>query len=142
MAHQGSALLAVVLAVACSFSVVTSFAVLLTRDTGTYREAEEATAAMRGFLRPRDRIIAAIPTNGPLEYYLYRAGIDRVQLYFDPRQAERAVGIIDYAEGQSLEALMAQSFVRDTAVWGQPIAVAQLGASTIVLFPRKNAPAP
>lgn len=142
IAQQGAPLLAVLLAVACSFSVVTSFAVLLTRDTGTYREAEEATAALRGFLRPRDRIIAAIPTNGPLEYYLDRAGIDRVQLYFDPRQAERAIGVVDYAEGQSLEALMAQSFVRDTAVWGQPVAVAQLGASAIVLFPRKNAPAP
>lgn len=142
MAQQGAALLAVVLAVACSFSVVTSFAVLLTRDTGTYREAEEATAVLRGFLRPRDRIIAAIPTNAPLEYYLHRAGIDRAQLYFDPNQAERAIGVIDYAEGQSLEALMAQSFVRDTAVWGQPVAVAQLGASAIVLFPRKNAPAP
>jgi 4-amino-4-deoxy-L-arabinose transferase-like glycosyltransferase len=142
IAHQGAPLLAVILAVACSFSVVTSFAVLLTRDTGSYREAEEATAVLRGFLRPRDRIIAAIPTNGPLEYYLDRAGIDRAQLYFNERQAERAVGIVDYGEGQSLEALMGQSFVRDTMVWGQPVVVARLAASLIVVFPRKNAPAP
>ena len=142
IAHQGVPLLAVILAVACSFSVVTSFAVLLTRDTGSYREAEEATEVLRGFLRPRDRIIAAIPTNGPLEYYLDRAGIDRAQLYFNERQAERAVGVVDYGEGQSLDALMAQSFVRDTTVWGEPVIVAKLAASLIVVFPRKNAPAP
>lgn len=142
IAERGVPLVAVVLAVACGFSVVTSFAVLLTRDTGTYREAEEATEVLRQFLRPRDRIIAAIPTNGPLEYYLHRAGIDRAQLYFDARLADRAVGIVDFAEGQSLEALMAQSFVRDTLVWGKPVAVAQLPASLIVVFPRKNAPTP
>jgi hypothetical protein len=142
MALQGVPLLAVVLTVACSFSVVTSFAVLLNRDTGTYREAEEATHILRSMLGPRDRIIAAIPTNGPLEYYLHRAGIDRAQLYFDDKRAERAVGIVDFAEGQSLQALMAQSFVRDTLVWGKPLMVAQLPASLIVLFPRKNAPAP
>ena len=142
IAHQGAPLLAVVLTVACGFSVVTSFAVLLTRDTGTYRDAEEAAVMLRSFVRPRDRIIAAIPTNGPLEYYLDRAGIDRGQLYFDARQADRAIGIVDYAEGQTLEALMAQSFVRDTTVWDKPVPVTTFAASMIVVFPRKNAPAP
>jgi hypothetical protein len=37
---------------------------------------------------------------------------------------------------------MAQSFVRDTMVWGKPVTVAKLAASMIVVFPRKNAPAP
>lgn len=142
IAQQGVPLLAVVLTVASSFSVVTSFAVLLTRDTGTYREAEEAATVLRGLIRPRDRIIAAIPTNGPLEYYLDRVGIDRAHLYFDDRQAERAIGIIDYAEGQSLEALMAQSFVRDTAVWDKPVPVTTFTGSMVVIIPRKNAATP
>lgn len=142
IALEGAPLIAVSLTVACSFSVVTSFAVLLTRDTGTYREAEEATAVIRGFIQPRDRVIAAIPTNGPLEYYFHRAGIDRAQLYLDPKVASRAIGIVDLAEGQSLDALVSQSFVRDTATWGAPQLVAQLQASMIVFFPRKNAPAP
>ena len=142
VALQGIPLLAVVIAVACSFSVVTSFAVLLTRDTGTYREAEETATMLRSLVRPRDRIIAAIPTNGPLEYYLDKVGIDRAQLYSDGRQAERAIGIVDYGEGQSLEALMAQSFVRDTTVWGKPVPVATLAGSMIVIIPRKNAATP
>ena len=141
MATTGAPLLAVILCVACAFSVVTSFSVLLNRDTGTYREAEEATEVLRKIIRPRDRIIAAIPTNGPLEYYLDRAGIDRAHLYLDDKQAERAFGIVDYGEGQALEALLAQSFVRDTAVWSQPMVVAQLQASLIVAFQRKNAAA-
>ncbi len=142
IAVQGVPLLAVILTVACSFSLITSFAVLLTRDTGTYREAEQAATMLRGFIRPRDRIVAAIPTNGPLEYYLDKVGIDRAQLYFDPRQAERAIGIVDYAEGQSLDALMSQSFVRDTAVWDKPVPVATLAGSMIVVFPRKHAATP
>jgi 4-amino-4-deoxy-L-arabinose transferase-like glycosyltransferase len=142
IAREGVPLVAVALAVACGFSVVTSFAVLLTRDTGTYREAEEATAIIRRFIQPRDRVIAAIPTNGPLEYYFDRAGIHRAQLYLDPKAAERAIGVVDLAEGQTLDALVAQSFVRDTATWGAPQLVAELQASMIVYFPRKNAPTP
>lgn len=142
IADMGIPLLAVILTVATSFSVVTSFAVLLTRDTGTYREAEEATAVLRQLIRPRDRIIAAIPTNGPLEYYLHRAGIPPAQLYLNPQLAERAFGVVDHAEGQSLEALMSQSFVRDTATWDRPMLVRQLDASTIVLFHRRNAATP
>ena len=142
VANRGIPLVAVILTVASGFSVVTSFAVLLTRDTGTYREAEQAAAVIRGFIRPRDRVIAAIPTNGPLEYYFDKAGIDRAQLYFDDKQAERAIGIVDYAEGQTLDALRAQSFVRDTTVWGDPVPVSNLGASMIVLFHRRNAAAP
>lgn len=142
IAERRVPLLAVILTVACAFSVVSSYAVLLTRDTGTYREAREATAIIRDFIRPRDRVIAAIPTNGPLEYYFDRAGIDRAQLYFDDKQAERAIGIVDYAEGQTLDALRSQSFVRDTTVWGDPIPVRSLGASIIVVFARKNVAAP
>lgn len=142
IASDGAPLLAVAIAVACGFSVVTSFAVLLTRDTGTYREAEEATAIIRGFIQPRDRVIAAIPTNGPLEYYFDRAGIHRAQLYLDPKAAARAIGVVDMAEGQTLDALVSQSFVRDTTTWGPPQLVAQLQASMIVYFPRKNAPTP
>ena len=142
IARGGAPLLAVVITVACGFSVATSFAVLLTRDTGTYREAEEATAIIRGFIQPRDRVIAAIPTNGPLEYYFDRAGIRRDQLYLDPKTAARAIGVVDLAEGQTLDALVSQSFVRDTATWGAPQLVAQLQASMIVYFPRKNAPTP
>jgi hypothetical protein len=91
-------ILAVAVAVGAAASVVSSFAILLTRDTGTYREAEAAVRVFQRLLRPGDRVVAFIPTNGPLEYYMDRVGL-----------------------------------------WGDPVVVAELPASLIVLVQRRRA---
>lgn len=122
-----------------SASLVLSFAVLLTRDTGTYREAEDAAAVFKRVLRPGDRILAAIPTNGPLDYYLDRAGIDRRHLAQDERTANRVFAVVDQGEGQTLNQVAAYSAVRDTSVWEGPADVVTLAQSAIVVFQRKHA---
>jgi hypothetical protein len=60
----------------------------------------------------------------------------------DEKQATRAIAVVDYAEGQSIEALMAQSFLRDTVHWERPVVVATLPLSMIVIATRRNAPSP
>ena len=131
--------LATAVVLVTAVSVVLSFAVLLTRDTGTYREAADAAAVFRRIVRPGDRILAAIPTNGPLDYYLNREGVDRAYLSQDERTANRIFAVVDLGEGQTLGQVVAYSVVRDTSVWEQPASVVELNHSSIVVFQRKNA---
>lgn len=131
--------IAIAITLVTSVSVVTSFSVLLTRDTGTYREAEDAAAVFKRVLRPGDRILAAIPTNGPLDYYLNRMGVDRRHLTQDERTAGRIFAVVDQGEGQSLNEVVAYSVVRDTSAWAEPSGVVELDHSAIVVFQRKRA---
>jgi 4-amino-4-deoxy-L-arabinose transferase-like glycosyltransferase len=130
--------IAVILAIGFASFVVTSFAVLLSRDTGTFREAEDAAAALSAVLRPGDRVLAGIPTNGPLDYYLHRHGIDRAHLSLDEGQARRVFVIVDDGEGQTLDRLTAHSGVRDSTRFSGPVVAASFPASRIYLYQRRS----
>jgi hypothetical protein len=130
--------IAVVLALGIASSIVTSFAVLLSRDTGTFREAEDAAATLSPVLRPGDRVLAGIPTNGPLDYYLYRHGIDRGHLSLDEAQARRVFVIVDDGEGQTLDRLTAHSAVRDSTRFTAPVVAASFATSRIYLYQRRG----
>jgi hypothetical protein len=133
--------MAVGLSFGAALSVVLSYAVLVTRDTGMYREADEASAVLAKVLRPGDRVLAGIPTNGPLAYYLDRRGASPDYLTLDERSARRIFAIFDGAEGQDLGQLVARSPVRDSTQFGPPKVVAEFQSSAIVVFSRRNVPA-
>jgi 4-amino-4-deoxy-L-arabinose transferase-like glycosyltransferase len=130
---------AIALTVAAVTSLALSFAVMLARDTGTFREAEEVAALLRPALRPGDRVLALIPTNGPLDYYLHRQGGDRAVLVADERAARRVFAVVDRAEGQELSHVIANSAVRDTAHWSGPAVLGSLAVSYVVVYERKHA---
>ena len=132
--------LAVMLAIGAALSVTASRAVLLTRDTGTYLDAEQAAAALSRVLRPGDRVLTALPTNAPLEYYLDRLGVPPSVLSLDEKSASRIMMVVDSHEGQRLRDLLAHSELRDTASYAPSGVLATLPASTIIVFQRRNAP--
>lgn len=132
--------LAVGFGLAAAMSVVLSFAVLLTRDTGTYRDAEEASIALSRVLQPTDRVLAGIPTNGPLEYYFDRVGVNPAHLLLPERSARRIFVVVDRAEGQTLGRLIARSVVRDSARFTPPTVIASFSASQILMYQRRDAP--
>jgi hypothetical protein len=92
-------------------------------------------------LRPGDRILAMIPTNGPLDYHLDRLGVDRRHLTRDERASPRVFAVVDLGEGQTLGRVVANSIVRDTSVWLPPVTVATLAESAIFVYQRKHAAA-
>ena len=138
--EQRAGVVAVVLALGAATSVVTSFAVLLTRDTGTFRDAKEASAVLSRVLQPGDRVLAGIPSNGPLDYYLYRRGVDRAHLSLDEARARRIFVIVDDGEGQTLEQMTAHSAVRDGTRFTPAVTVATLPTSRVYLYQRRDAP--
>ncbi len=130
--------LATALALALAVSVTTSHAVLLTTDTGTFRDAAAAANALSRVLRPGDRILASIPTNGPLMYYLDRHGVDPAYLTRDEASARRFIVVVDAAEGQTLRDVLARSVARDGSQFAEPTVLARFPASTLVLFERRD----
>jgi len=131
--------LAVMLAIATALSVVASRAVLLARDTGTYLDAEQASATLSRVLQPGDRVLTAQPTNAPLEYYLDRLGVSQSYSSQDEKSAARIIVVVNSFEGQRLADVVARSEVRDTVRFAPVAVVATLPASTIIIFQRRDA---
>ena len=114
-----------------------TFAVLLSRDTGTFHDAEDATALIARELKPGDRVVAGIPTNGPLGYYMHRRGLSPDYLTIPLEQARRVFVVVDEGEGQSLEALTAQLEVRDSSRFTAPVVAAELPISRVYVYQRR-----
>jgi 4-amino-4-deoxy-L-arabinose transferase-like glycosyltransferase len=131
----------IALAVGIGLSVAMSRAVARTTDTGTYLDAAAAVARLSKELRPGDRILASIPSNAPLMYYMHRAGIDLSHLALDERRAHRIIAVVDGTEGQRLDEVIARSLARDTTVFGRPEILARFPASALVIFRRRDVPA-
>lgn len=131
---------AVAFALVTALSVAWTRQVFLSRDTGTYRDAEQAATVLRRFLQPGDRILVAIPSNASLAYYLDRDGVPETYLTLDEQRARRILVVVNPEEGQSLESVVANSDVRDQQLFGPPATLARLPNSSIVFFPRRDAP--
>ena len=61
-----------VLAALLGATVVVSRGVILSRETGTLRDAEAITTFLATVIRPGDRVVAPVPSNGPLMYHFAR----------------------------------------------------------------------
>jgi hypothetical protein len=132
-------LLATVLATGAAASVAVSRAVLLNRDTGTFVEASETARQLKSVLREGDRVIAAIPTSGPLAYYFDRYGIDSLHLKIDEADASRLFVVVNEGERETLDAVVEGATPGDTSHFRMTI-IARRPLSTLYLFERRDAP--
>ena len=92
-------LLAVVLA---GLSLSTR-SLVATNETGSFPDAPAITAALKPQLRAGDRVLAPIPTNGPLLFYFVTEHVETG--YFSTREdvMRRAFIVLDTTRGQSLD---------------------------------------
>lgn len=72
-------------------------------DTGIFPSAADVAANLAGVLRPGDRVLAPIPTNGPLLYYFSARGLDTALLNTRPADTRRAFLVLDPARGRTLD---------------------------------------
>jgi 4-amino-4-deoxy-L-arabinose transferase-like glycosyltransferase len=72
-------------------------------DTGAFRPAKQMTAVLAPLLRAGDRVLAPIPSIGPMLYYFPHAGADTTLLTIPIQRASRAYIVLDPRSGQSLE---------------------------------------
>lgn len=80
-----------------------SRAALESPDTGVFRPAREVAALLAPRLQPGDRVLAPIPTNGPLLYYFAERGLDTASLTVPITRSRRAWLVLDAARGQSID---------------------------------------
>jgi hypothetical protein len=80
-----------------------SRAALESTDTGVFQPAREVTALLAPQLAPGDRVLAPIPTNGPLLYYFAERGLDTASLTVPITRSRRAYLVLDTARGQNLD---------------------------------------
>ena len=132
-----ASVIAIGVAVAAFASVVLSRTVLLSHDTGTYRDAAEAAARMRSVLRAGDRVVAAVPSNAPLAYYFDRLGIPRSYFTVSDAETQRVIVVVDDVERQTLNSVVARSVVSDTARFSLLGILTKLPSSTLYVFQRR-----
>ncbi|MEK7401714.1 MAG: glycosyltransferase family 39 protein [Gemmatimonadota bacterium] len=132
-------LLAGIVAVAGSASVAVSGAVLRTRDTGTFVDAEATALQLSTFLRPGDRVTAATPTDGPLAYYFDRLGVDPAYFRGEEAEARRLVVIVNEGEGETIHEVLQGLAALDTARYASSL-IANRPRSKVYLFERRDAP--
>ena len=72
-------------------------------DTGAFPGARAMTDAIAAELRSGDRVLAPIPTNGPLLYYFAARGLDTALLNTPPERTRRAYLVLDPASGRTLD---------------------------------------
>ena len=71
-------------------------------DTGVFAGAEPIAAVLAKQTRPGDRILAPIPSNAPLQYYLLRAGSDTALLSTPDSVIKREIIVLNAAYGQTV----------------------------------------
>jgi 4-amino-4-deoxy-L-arabinose transferase-like glycosyltransferase len=114
---SGAPLAALALFAVLAATTLASGGVLRSPETGTLRAAAPMAAILRGRLAPGDAVVAALPANEPLAYYLNREGIPPDRYLGHPGrgllQRRRLFVVVDEAEGQTLRRLLA-AFVPGT----------------------------
>ncbi|MCY7379074.1 MAG: glycosyltransferase family 39 protein [Gemmatimonadaceae bacterium] len=88
-------------------------------DTGSFRSAREVTERLKRALRPGDRVLAPIPTNGPLLYYFSAQGLDTALLNTPPESTRRAFLVLDPARGRTLDWAVSVGMI-DPALYATP----------------------
>ncbi len=91
-------------------------------DTGVFAGAQPVAQALATRSQPGDRILAWIPSNAPLQYYLLRAGVDTARLSTPDSATTREILVLNARYDQTVPWAIAVGMV-DTARFG-PVAPA------------------
>lgn len=75
-------ILGLVLALGLGWNVVATQSVYYADDTGSLRDGESIAAWMKDNLRQRDIVLAVVPADGPLEYYLPKLGLKPADYWY------------------------------------------------------------
>lgn len=94
---------AVVIAAGVASVALFGGAVRASTDTGSFPEARVVSLRLAPELRPGDRVLAPLPTNGPLLYYFSARGLDTALLSTPPERTRRAFLVLDPSRGRTLD---------------------------------------
>ena len=100
------------------------------QDTGAFPSARGVVDLLATRIRASDRVLAPIPSNGPLIYYLAERGLDTASLTRPLERADRAFLVLDVSHGQTIQwALNAQMIDRDR--FTDPVLIGRSGDAQV-----------
>jgi len=99
-------------------------------DTGAFPGARGVVDLLAPRIRPSDRVLAHIPANGPLLYYLAERGLDTASLTLPLERANRAFLVLDGSRGQTIQwALSSRMIDRDR--FAEPVLIGRSGDAQV-----------
>ncbi len=100
------------------------------QDTGAFPSARRVVDLLATRIRASDRVLAPIPSNGPLIYYLAERGLDTASLTRPLERADRAFLVLDVSHGQTIQwALSARMIDRDK--FADPVLIGRSGDAQV-----------
>ena len=124
--------LAPVLAVMLAALSLSTQSLAATNETGSFPEAPAITAALKPQLRAGDRVLAPIPTNGPLLFYFVAEHVETGYLSTREDVMRRAFLVLDTTRGQSLDWAVRVGMI-DPRRFARPRLVGRFGAAELWL---------
>lgn len=122
----GAAAAVVVLGVAA----IHSRAAVRSSDTGVFEPARAVAALLGPRLRAGDRVLAPMPSNGPLLYYFAQRGLDTAALSTPLAKSRRAYLVLDSSRGESV-AWAKRIGILDSTHFREPELVGRSGSAEI-----------
>ena len=123
-------LLAPILAAAIAALSLASHSVAAATETGAFPDAPAVTAALKPRLRDGDRVLAPIPTNGPLLFYFVASQMKTGYLSTNAEAMRRAFIVLDTTRGQSLGWAVRQGMI-DPRRFAPPRLVGRFGRAEL-----------
>jgi hypothetical protein len=99
-------------------------------DTGVFQPAREVATLLAPRLQRGDRVLAAIPANGPLLYYFAERGLDTASLTVPIAKSRRAFLVLDTVRGQNLDWAVRIGMI-DPAQFREPELVGRSGNAEV-----------
>jgi len=115
---------AVVVGAAMALAALLGDTVRESWDTGAFPAAREVTERLASELRPGDRVLAPLPSNGPLLYYFSARGLDTTMLSTPPERTRRAFLVLAPTRGQSLQWAVSTGMI-DPRAYQDPVLLVQ-----------------
>ena len=99
-------------------------------DTGAFPGARGVVGLLAPHMRASDRLLAPIPANGPLIYYLAERGLDTASLTLPLEKAGRAFLVLDTSRGQTLQWARSAGMI-DSSRFADPVLIGQSGDAQV-----------
>jgi hypothetical protein len=135
-AHWAERMLAIAVALLLTILMLSNRSVERNDETGRFAAGSDVAALIGRHLRPGDRVIAAPPANGPLLYYMTRAGLDSSSLTLTLDRTRRALLVLDVNRGQSIAWARANAVIDDVA-FTSPQLLARFPEAEVWLLERR-----
>jgi hypothetical protein len=127
---------AMALAALVGVIAVRTEAAVRSADTGVFLPAREVAALLTPRLQSGDRVLAPIPSNGPLLYYFAERGLDTASLTLPLERARRAYLVLDRTRGQSLGWAVMVGMI-DPAQFREPALLGRPGSAEVWMADRR-----